>query len=331
MAAILPAPDAPDACALVVHDSADDQPWLALFAGMLGDRGYAVRTLAAAAATPASIAETAAALRRRFARPLLAIGHGAGGPRLLAGLAGIAAPAGLVFINSPCGCDEFSAAAHRTRLPLLIMHAPLDTEVPIEEAAKLFAAAKHPKSFVSLDGADHHLANPIEARHAADSLIGWAMRYVRRPASEREIHDIVVEENGAGRLAQRIRAGRHRLTADEPAGAGGEDDGPAPYDLLLAALGACTAMTIRMYAKLKGLPLRHVRVALHHEKIHAADCAECETREGRIDRIDRVITLQGDLSAEQRQRLLDIANKCPVHRTLHAEVHVPTHLADDPE
>jgi putative redox protein len=133
-------------------------------------------------------------------------------------------------------------------------------------------------------------------------------------------------EGGSGRFAQEIAAGRHRLSADEPAGYGGDDSGPTPYDLLLAGLGACTTMTLRMYAERKGWPLDRAEVRLSHEKIHARDCADCETREGRIDRIDRRLTLTGDLDGEQREKLLEIADKCPVHRTLTGEIKIHTEL-----
>jgi putative redox protein len=136
-----------------------------------------------------------------------------------------------------------------------------------------------------------------------------------------------VHEPGAGKFQQEIAIGAYRLLADEPASAGGGDTGPSPYDLLSAALGACTAMTIRLYADAKKLPLERVSVDLRHEKIHAADCSECETREGRVDRIERVIGLEGPLDDAARARLLEIANKCPVHRTLHGEVVIPTRLA----
>ena len=137
---------------------------------------------------------------------------------------------------------------------------------------------------------------------------------------------VVVQETREGKLTQAIRAGRHALRADEPEVYGGNDSGPSPYDLLLASLGACTSMTIRMYADLKKLPLEKITVRLKHEKIHAQDCAECETREGRIDKIEREIELTGALDDAQRAKLLEIANKCPVHRTLHSEVYIPTSL-----
>ncbi|WIM09370.1 OsmC family protein [Enhydrobacter sp.] len=138
---------------------------------------------------------------------------------------------------------------------------------------------------------------------------------------------VIVEDSDAGPLAETIRSGVHVLRADEPVAAGGNDTGPGPYDYLLAALGSCTAMTLRMYARLKKWPLLKVTVRLKHDKIHATDCAECETREGKIDRIERLIALEGPLSDEQRQRLLEIANRCPVHRTLSSEIFIPTRLA----
>ena len=138
--------------------------------------------------------------------------------------------------------------------------------------------------------------------------------------------EVVVEETRDGKLAQLVRAGRYVLRADEPEAYGGNDSGPSPYDLLLASLGACTSMTIRMYADMKQLPLERITVRLKHEKIHAQDCAECETREGRIDKIEREIELTGALDDAQRAKLLEIANKCPVHRTLHSEVYIPTSL-----
>lgn len=138
---------------------------------------------------------------------------------------------------------------------------------------------------------------------------------------------VIVEDSDAGPFAETVRSGVHVLRADEPVANGGNDTGPGPYDYLLAALGSCTAMTLRMYARMKKLPLQRVTVRLKHEKIHATDCAECETKEGKIDRIERLIELEGPLSDEQRQRLLEIANRCPVHRTLSSEISIPTRLA----
>jgi uncharacterized OsmC-like protein/fermentation-respiration switch protein FrsA (DUF1100 family) len=209
---------------------------------------------------------------------------------------------------------------------LLILHSPRDKIVDIENAAKIFVAAKHPKSFVSLDDADHLLSRADDAAYAADVLAAWASRYLEKDAMER-VPGVRVVEAAHGKFAQDIFAGRHRLRVDEPQSVGGMDTGPSPYDLLAAALGACTAMTIRLYAEREKIPLERVTVDLVHDKVHAADCAECETREGRIDRIERVVTLEGNLDQAQRAKLLEIASKCPVHRTLKSEVSVPTRLA----
>ncbi len=219
------------------------------------------------------------------------------------------------------------------RRALLVMHAPLDNIVGIDNAGAIFAAAKHPKSFISLDTADHLLSKREDAIYAATALAGWASRYLpAETASEATVSagegEVVVGETGENMFAQAIAAGRHRLRADEPPRVGGGDTGPTPYGLLLAGLGACTSMTLRMYANRKQLPLERVVVRLRHDKIHAEDCAECETKEGKIDRIDRVIELTGDLDQGTRQRLLEIADKCPVHRTLESENLIVTALAE---
>ena len=215
----------------------------------------------------------------------------------------------------------------KLRKALLVLHSPRDAIVDIDNAAKIFLAAKHPKSFVSLDDADHLLLRPEDAAYVAEVLAAWASRYVDRPAETLPVNGVRVTETREGRFTQHILAGKHVLRADEPAAAGGDDSGPGPYDLLLAGLGACTSMTVRMYADQKKWPLERVRVDLRHEKVHATDCAECETRDGKIDRIERVLVLEGDLDDAQRQRLLEIASKCPVHRTLHSEIWIPTSLA----
>ena len=210
---------------------------------------------------------------------------------------------------------------------LLIFHSPTDDTVGIENASQIFAAAKHPKSFISLAGADHLLTIRSDAVYVANVLAACAERYLAPPmaaASEAQPRVVVVTETGGGKFQQSVVIGPHRLTADEPVAAGGLDSGPGPYDLLLSALGACTSMTMRLYADHKKLPLERVSVTLSHAKIHAQDCEECETKEGKIDRIERAITMTGDLSDEQRARLLEIADKCPVHRTLHSEVDIRT-------
>ncbi|MFC0241425.1 bifunctional alpha/beta hydrolase/OsmC family protein [Rhodopseudomonas telluris] len=218
---------------------------------------------------------------------------------------------------------------------LLILHAPGDDTVGIDNATKLFLAAKHPKSFVSLDHADHLLGDRRDASYAADVIAAWAERYldaakpVAAPAGAPEVpRSVVVQETGGGKFQNAISVGPHRLRADEPVSVGGADSGPGPYDLLLSALGACTSMTVRLYADRKQLPLERTTVTLSHAKIHAEDCADCETKVGLLDRIERIIAFEGDLDAEQRAKLIEIADKCPVHRTLTSEVKIVTRQAE---
>lgn len=213
------------------------------------------------------------------------------------------------------------------RTALLIMHSPQDTIVPIDNASKIFIAAKHPKSFVSLDHADHLLTKADDAAYVAEVLSAWASRYIEQAEPE-TVSGVRVIEAKESKFAQDVYAGRHRFRADEPVSIGGGDSGPTPYDLLLAGLGACTAMTVRLYADQKQLQLERVSVDLKHDRVHGADCETCETKDAKIDRIERVITLEGNLDDAQRAKLLEIANKCPVHRTLHSEVWVPTTLAE---
>ena len=215
------------------------------------------------------------------------------------------------------------------RKALLVFHGPRDATVGVENAGRIFAAAKHPKSFVSLDDADHLLSRHEDAAYVAEVLAGWAGRYLgveeETPLKAAQ-GSVVVQETGEAKFTQRIAAGPHRLRADEPESVGGDDSGPGPYDLLLAGLGACTSMTLRLYAARKGWPLERVTVTLSHDKIHAEDCADCETKSGRLDRIERRLTVEGDLDDQQRAKLLEIADKCPVHRTLESEVLVTTRL-----
>ena len=214
---------------------------------------------------------------------------------------------------------------------LLVMHSPRDTTVSIDNAAQIFMAAKHPKSFVSLDTANHLLTGREDAAYVAAVLAAWASRYLGAEAkadteAAARHGAVTVSETREGKFTQSIQTGAHQLRADEPVAVGGGDTGPSPYDLLLAGLGACTSMTLRLYADQKQWPLERVTVHLKHDKMHATDCADCETKEGRIDRIDREIEIEGQLDDTQRARLLEIADKCPVHRTLHSEVSIKTHL-----
>ncbi|MGB8431813.1 MAG: bifunctional alpha/beta hydrolase/OsmC family protein [Pseudolabrys sp.] len=214
------------------------------------------------------------------------------------------------------------------RKALLVFHSPTDDIVGIENASRIFITAKHPKSFVSLAGADHLLSRKDDAVYVANVIAAWAERYLEQPAERSdeqiEVGIVLVRETGGGKFQQEVVSGPHRFLADEPVKAGGLDSGPGPYDLLLASLGACTSMTLRLYADNKKLSLDCVSVRLTHNRIHAEDCLNCETKEGMIDRIDRNITLEGELSADERKRLLEIADKCPVHRTLESEIEIRT-------
>ena len=214
---------------------------------------------------------------------------------------------------------------------LLVLHSPRDTIVDITNASQIFTAARHPKSFVSLDTADHLLTHAYDAGYVAAVLAAWADRYIRQPTESPSSAPgrpgtVTVTAVTGSRYAQTITAGRHQLIADEPETAGGTDQGPTPYDLLVAALGACTSMTLRMYADAKKIALERVTVRLAHEKVHPEDCANCDTRSEKIDRIEREIELEGALSDADRTRLLAIADRCPVHRTLQSSVLVHTRL-----
>jgi putative redox protein len=215
------------------------------------------------------------------------------------------------------------------RKALLIMHAPLDDVVEIDNASALFIAAKHPKSFVSLDSADHLLSRAADSRYAGHVLAAWASRYLSAPTTQDDLHATdgeVVARTRVDGFRTEVRLGHHRLVADEPRSVGGDDQGPTPYDLLSAALATCTSMTLRMYANHKKLDLESATVRVEHDKIHAEDCQDCESGSGKIDEFRRAISLEGDLTDAQRNRMLEIADRCPVHRTLHGEIKVRSKL-----
>lgn len=213
---------------------------------------------------------------------------------------------------------------------LLVMHAPRDEVVDVDQARRLFEAALHPKSFVSLDSADHLLRRREDAAYAAKVIAAWAERYLAPAVAAPELEDGVVEvsDGGSGRLTTLVRAGDHTLLADEPRALGGDERGPTPYDFLLSALGTCTVMTLQMYARRKGLALRGVSIRLRQQRIHAKDCEDCDDKAAQITEISREITLVGDLSGDERARLMEIADKCPVHRTLANPIRVVSTLTD---
>ncbi len=218
--------------------------------------------------------------------------------------------------------------------PLLILHAPGDLVVGIDEARVIYETARHPKSFLALDGADHLLLDPRDAQFAATMIAAWADRHVtkeQRGPEAPEVEEatgpggvVVTEADGATGYTHRAASGKHSWTVDEPESVGGLDAGPNPYDLLLSALGACTSMTMRMYARRKGWEYAASKVTLRHERVHAEDCASCETTAGYVDRLHRHIDLDPSLPDDRREALLRIADRCPVHRTLLNEVDIVT-------
>lgn len=224
--------------------------------------------------------------------------------------------------------NKLTDIVNKMRKPLLIAHSPQDRIVDIQNAAELFHAAYHPKSFLSLDGADHLLSDEQDSHYVGDVLSSWARRYVDDLPEVRVTTDLQVVAHIAGdEYTTQIQARQHTLIADEPKNLGGNDLGMNPYELLSAGLGACTAITLKMYASRKKWDLKEVFVHLEHGKEHARDSAHTEVNQTpQVDLFKREIELVGDLDDEQRDRLLEIANKCPVHKTLHNEIQVRTKL-----
>ena len=218
----------------------------------------------------------------------------------------------------------------RLKRALLVLHAPLDEIVSIDEAGKIFQHAKHPKSFVSLDGADHLISRTEDAQYVADVISAWAKRYI--PNVQAEEADVTPGQVLVGeankKFLRQVSTDDHAWVADEPRKVGGDNLGPDPYEHLLAALGTCTSMTIRMYANHKKIPLEDVDITLSHSREHSEDCDHCDEPQARIDVLSRSITLQGNLSDAQRARLLEIADRCPVHKTLEGDLQIRTELSD---
>ena len=308
-------------------------------------------------------------LRREYAAPQLLIGHSLGGAAVLAIASSVAEVKAVVTIGAPQSAEHVKknfraslpeidrdgeAAVElggrhfvirkqflddldkqpagdlgKLRKALLVMHSPLDATVSIEEAEKIYMAARHPKSFISLDDADHLLSRKQDSEYVAATIAAWATRYLppvddSPGESIAEGHVRVEEKNH--KFTQHVWSDSHYWLADEPRSVGGDNTGPDPYEHLLAALGACTSMTLRMYAARKALPLEHVRVDLRHRRDYREDCEGCDENPVQIEILERQITLQGALSDEQKERLLYIADRCPVHRTLHSELDVRTVL-----
>jgi len=313
----------------------------------------------------------AAYLRENHKAPGLLIGHSLGGTAILKAAHEIPESKGVVTIGSPAGADHVSKQfvcdidtieregeatvqlagrsflvkkqfvedirdnkdtnVNALRKALLVLHSPIDSIVPIEQAEKIFVAAKHPKSFVSLDDADHLLSKKPDAQYAAVTIAAWASRYVSEQSAAQvqklsSGHVLVSERDH--RFAQDVHSDSHHWIADEPASVGGSNFGPDPYEHLLASLGTCTAMTMRMYADRKKWPVEHISIELNHARDHGQDCAECDEAHPQIDIINRKISISGPLDDEQRERILAIADKCPVHRTMHNKLIVKTEAVD---
>jgi putative redox protein len=231
-------------------------------------------------------------------------------------------------------------AAEQLKAALLVLHAPLDQQVGIDNATRIFVAAKHPKSFVSLDDADHLLSNREDARYAADVIAAWAGRFVGAPAAQAPSpeaaavgthHGGVLARGAGGRFAIDMTVNGYRLRADEPESVGGEDTGPSPYDFVSAGLAACTLMTMRLYAERKGWTV-DATVEVDHHKVYRQDCEDCADakpgKDGRIDRFERIIRFGSGTDPEHRERLVEIAGRCPVHRTLERAAAVVTRRED---
>ena len=238
------------------------------------------------------------------------------------------------FIDDVRGHNLKNTIAGLKKKALLVMHSPRDEIVGIDNASEIFTAARHPKSFISLDDADHLLSRRRDAVYAAGVIAAWADRYISQTGAQASVvqhtrNSVHVEETGASKFQQLVIAGNHRLFADEPENAGGADTGPSPYDFLSIALGACTTMTLRMYADHKGYDLGKLSVEVSHAKVHADDCADCgEGLSGRIDRFERTISFTGDVPGTIARRLLAIADKCPVHKTLKHSSAIVTKLPE---
>ena len=230
------------------------------------------------------------------------------------------------FLNDLNG-REVQKMVAELKVSLLILHSPQDKVVEISNAEELYMAARHPKSFVTLDGADHLLTDRKDSEYTGNVIAAWASRYLEIP--EKKIlstdHQVVANLGEEGFTTQ-LRAGRHYFTADEPESVGGNDFGPTPYDFLSGALAACTSMTIQMYVRRKKWPLINVETHVNHNKTHAEDCNNCDRNTAKIDLFEREIILEGNLDEEQQKKVLEIANKCPVHRTLHNKIEINTRL-----
>ncbi|MBV7299494.1 bifunctional alpha/beta hydrolase/OsmC family protein [Enterovibrio paralichthyis] len=311
-------------------------------------------------------------LRDNYEAPLLLIGHSLGGRAVISAARQIPEVAAVATIGAPADAEHVSKqfSAHietieaegeaeltlagrpftikkqflddireenddieNLRVPLLVMHSPIDNIVLIKEAEKIYTRAKHPKSFVTLDTADHLLTNKDDAQYVAEMIAAWSHRYIDRAAPIRDAEEgvkrgeVLVHEHNK-QFTRTIQTDHHQWFADEPVDYNGDNLGPDPYEHVLAGLGACTSMTLRMYANRKKLPLDDVKVTLRHSRHHGEDCEHCDEDNAKVEVMSREIELFGDLTDDERQRLLEIADKCPVHKTLEGKIVITTALKE---
>ncbi|WP_300436362.1 bifunctional alpha/beta hydrolase/OsmC family protein [Christiangramia sp.] len=225
--------------------------------------------------------------------------------------------------------NEDASALKEIKKSLLIMHSPQDKIVSIKHAEDLYRAARHPKSFVSLDGSDHMLSTKEDSEYVGSVISAWAGKYLKEPkAPELETDHEVMANLGETGFTTQIIAGNHHFIADEPKKMGGSDLGPNPYELVSSGLAACTSMTIQMYARRKKWTVENVETHVSYSKKHATDCADCENKKAKIDNFEREISIKGDLDKKQLKRLMEIADKCPVHKTLSAQAQITSKLTD---
>lgn len=222
---------------------------------------------------------------------------------------------------------DLSNIISRIKKSILILHSPQDNTVEINNAEKLYIAARHPKSFISLDGADHLLSHRVDSSYVGELIGAWAVRYIKIPeiSTLKSDYKVIASLSEQG-FTTNVKAGRHHFIADEPISFGGNDFGPTPYDLLSAGLATCTSMTIQMYARRKKWPIGTVETHVDHVKTHALDCEGCEKTSAKIDTFNRRISITGKLDESQLAKILQIADKCPVHKTLHDQVRIITSL-----
>ncbi len=224
--------------------------------------------------------------------------------------------------------NSLSTTINSLEKALLVLHSPQDNIVGIKNAEEIYRSAKHPKSFVSLDGADHLLSRKEDSIYVGNVIAGWASRYLEIPEEPilKSNHQVVAKLDNMEEFTTQLKVGKHYLVADEPETIGGNDFGPTPYGYITAGLSSCTAMTIKMYVARKGWNLKSVEVHTSYDRSHKEDCENCEDPSAKIDTFHKEVKLEGDLSEEQIARIMKIADKCPVHRTFLSETQVITKL-----